>query len=204
MSDCLSELEYPAMKTQRELTAQTKQNLIDAFWQLYTTKRLDKITVREITLKAGYNRGTFYEYFSDVYAVLEQIEISLLLELEELPPIDIATRSSPLPTADFIKMYTQHSKYYTVLLGDQGDPSFLCQLKTRIKPKLKRLLIAQGATDDFELDYSLEYTLSAMIGVLSYWFKQENTPPTEKLLNLMHEIMYRGVMQKLLQMPGPI
>ena len=48
------------------------------------------------------------------------------------------------------------------------------------------MLIAQGAADGFEFDYILEYTLSAMIGVFSYWFRQESTPPTERLLNLMH------------------
>lgn len=66
------------MKKQSEVTAQTKQNLVGAFWSLYCEKRIEKITVKEITLKAGYNRGTFYEYFTDVYDVLEQIEKSLI------------------------------------------------------------------------------------------------------------------------------
>lgn len=67
--------------------ASTHQSLIDAFWELYTQKRIDKITVREITAKAGCNRGTFYEYFLDVYDVLEQIENGLIPEIDELPPL---------------------------------------------------------------------------------------------------------------------
>ncbi|MEI6579521.1 MAG: TetR/AcrR family transcriptional regulator [Eubacteriales bacterium] len=183
------------MNKQPEITAQTKQNLIDAFWQLYRTKRIDKITVREIALKAGYNRGTFYEYFADVYNVLEQIEMSLLPELDELPPLDFSPTPAG-PIDDFIKMYTDNSKYYNVLLGEGGDPSFQGRLKNFIKHKLKQKLIETGAADDFELDYTLEYTLSAMIGVLNYWFRQENTPPTDKLLNLMREIMDNGVMSR--------
>ena len=58
------------MKKQPQITAQTKQNLIEAFWSLYCEQRIEKITVKDITNKAGYNRGTFYEYFTDVYAVL--------------------------------------------------------------------------------------------------------------------------------------
>lgn len=200
MSDCLIGWENIIMKKQPEITAQTKQNLIDAFWQLYCVKRIDKITVREITLKAGYNRGTFYEYFSDVYDVLEQIETSLLPELEQLPPADFLNSSPPRPIDDFIKMYEDHSKYYTVLLGDNGDPSFLSRMKNSVKPKLKQLLIASDAPYNFELEYTIEYTLSAMIGVLSYWFSQENTPPTDRLLVLMHDIMHEGVMKKLLQL----
>ena len=50
------------MRKREEITAQTKQNIIDAFWALYCEKRIEKITVRDITNKAGYNRGTFYEF----------------------------------------------------------------------------------------------------------------------------------------------
>ena len=47
------------MNKQPHITTQTKQNLIDAFWALYCEQRIEKITVKEITNKAGYNRGTF-------------------------------------------------------------------------------------------------------------------------------------------------
>lgn len=49
--------------SQKEIT---KNNLIEAFWSIYKVKPLPKITVKEITDKAGYNRGTFYTYFSDI------------------------------------------------------------------------------------------------------------------------------------------
>ncbi|QNO15346.1 TetR/AcrR family transcriptional regulator [Alkalicella caledoniensis] len=75
------------MNKRTEITAQTKQNLMDAFWNLYCEKRIEKITVKEITNKAGYNRGTFYEYFTDVYNVLDEIENSLIPSLDELPVI---------------------------------------------------------------------------------------------------------------------
>lgn len=37
------------MKKQPEITKQTKQNLADAFWQIYCKKRIEKITVKDIT-----------------------------------------------------------------------------------------------------------------------------------------------------------
>jgi AcrR family transcriptional regulator len=69
----MSDFKRCMMNRQPEITAQTRQNLIDAFWSLYCEKRIEKITVKEITIKAGYNRGTFYEYFVDVYDVFETI-----------------------------------------------------------------------------------------------------------------------------------
>ena len=35
------------MNKRTEITAQTKQNIIDAFWDLYCEKRIEKITVIE-------------------------------------------------------------------------------------------------------------------------------------------------------------
>jgi len=59
------------MKKREHITRQTKQNIVDAFWELYCEKRIEKITIKDITIKAGYNRSTFYEYFNDSYEVLE-------------------------------------------------------------------------------------------------------------------------------------
>ena len=49
------------MAKRNEITSQTKQNFMDAFWTLYCDKRIEKITVKDITTRAGYNRSTFYE-----------------------------------------------------------------------------------------------------------------------------------------------
>ena len=51
------------MKKQPQVTAITRQNIADAFWELYKTKPMEQITVKDVIAKAGYNRGTFYEYF---------------------------------------------------------------------------------------------------------------------------------------------
>jgi AcrR family transcriptional regulator len=187
------------MKKQPEVTAQTKENLTEAFWQIYREKGLEKVTVREITAKAGYNRGTFYEYFTDVYDVLEQIENSLLPGPQDLPPLSLDnTSTTPLPIDMFVKMYEKNRKYYVVLLGDNGDSSFQSKIKNNMKGMVKKILVSRGIADDYELDFTLEYMLSAMIGVLSYWFKLEVTPPKDRLLGLMYDLMNHGVTHKLI------
>ena len=112
------------MHKQSETSERTRQYLMDAFWSLYTTRRIDKITVREITTKAGYNRGTFYEYFRDVYDVLDQIEAQALPSFEELPIMMDAGEVSPVFVASFLSLYREKFKVYDVLLGENGDPAF--------------------------------------------------------------------------------
>ena len=186
------------MSKRMEITAQTKQNIIDAFWTLYCEKRIEQITVRDITSKAGYNRGTFYEYFTDVYDVLECIENSLIPTLNELPPISIPTGTLGMPLKGFFELYEQNNKYYSVLLGDKGDPAFASKLKNSIKPTIMQVFANKPNIDKKELDYILEYTLSAMIGIMSYWFRDTDSLENDKLHKLMNRLMEHGVMKQLL------
>ena len=185
------------MSKRNEITAQTKQNLIDAFWSLYCEKRIVKITVKDISNKAGYNRGTFYEYFTNVYDVLDQIENSLIPSLDELPPFSTSSYSLGMPLDAFFELYKQNNKYYSVLLGEDGDPAFASKLKNSIKPIIMQIFADKSNVDQKEMDYISEYTLSAMIGIMSYWFKQPDPLTNEKLHELINRLMEQGVMKQL-------
>ncbi len=58
---------------------------------------------------------------------------------------------------------------------------------------LKESLKAQVTVNEIELDFILEYILSAMIGIMSYWFKQDKILPGENLISLMTTMMENGV-----------
>jgi len=196
MSDYRS-LGDTTMRKQPQITAQTKQNLIEAFWSLYREQRIEKITVKDITTKAGYNRGTFYEYFTDVYAVLEDIENSLIPKLEELPPVSIQSKSLGMPLDSFLELYKQNNQYYSVLLGDKGDPAFASKLKNAIKPNLMNMFADKQGVNLIELDYIIEYILSSMIGIMSYWFNQAEPLLDTELFELINRLMEHGVIKQL-------
>ena len=69
---------------QPQVTEQTRANLTQAFWSLYLEKPIEKITVREITDRAGYNRATFYLYYRDVYDLFDQLEEGVLSQVRAL------------------------------------------------------------------------------------------------------------------------
>lgn len=181
------------MENKIEAMPKTKQDIIDAFWSLYCEKRIEKITIKEISLKAGYNRSTFYEYFIDIYDVLEQIENSLIPNIHELPPTNILDRNIDVPIDIFLKLFERNEKYYSVLLGDNGDPRFASKLKNAIKPILKEAIATKVKLNDIEFDFVLEYILSSMISIMSYWFKNDKALSGEQLIYLMKEIMENGV-----------
>lgn len=172
-----------------ETKARTRQNLIDAFWAIYKTKRIEKITVKEITTKAGYNRGTFYEYFTDVYDLLDKLEQEIIPSVYELPSFGFGQLTSA-PIDSFMNLYEKHTEYYSVLLGENGDPAFAGKVKQQIKTALLNVI-------DFPerdvLNFTLEYILSAMVGVLNYWYTAKHNISKEQLAELLYKLSEKGI-----------
>ncbi|QNO16685.1 TetR/AcrR family transcriptional regulator C-terminal domain-containing protein [Alkalicella caledoniensis] len=102
-----------------------------------------------------------------------------------------------MPLDVFLNVWEQNAKYYSVLLGDKGDPAFARKLKNSIKPTIMKVLEDKPDIDLREIDYILEYTLTAMIGIMSYWFIKEKTLSRESLFSLMHRLMEDGIMKHL-------
>ncbi len=188
------------MHKQVEITEQTKQNLIEAFWSIYITKRIERITVKEITNRAGYNRGTFYEYFQDVYEVLEVIENLSLPTLDELPPLIDVNTNSPTFINSLMALYQQKYKYYNHLLGENGDPAFQRKLKNSLKTSIIRTLEINPNIDLVEIDIMLEYILSGMIGILIYMSQQNPNLLEEKILSLQYILMQGDMVNRLQKM----
>ena len=125
------------MAKRPHITENTRKNLMDSFWKLYLTKPAEKISVREITDIAGYNRGTFYLYFKDVYDVLDRIESDILFTIEREAErysgifcgdeIDISA-----VTAAAIDIFGKCSYEPFILLSDRGDPRFEKAIKEKM------------------------------------------------------------------------
>ena len=62
----------------------TRRVIRQCLTELLKTKRIQDITVREISEKADINRGTFYLHYRDIFDLMEQIENELLEELEDV------------------------------------------------------------------------------------------------------------------------
>lgn len=51
----------------------TRKEIREKFVQMLNTRPLSKITVKDLVAECGINRNTFYYYYSDLYAILEEI-----------------------------------------------------------------------------------------------------------------------------------
>lgn len=140
------------MHNQPEAVNETKQAFIDAFCILYSQKTLEKITVQEIARKAGYNRGTFYQYFLDIGDLLNYIR-------EKRSSAGDGDSSF---IDDLLELYETKATYFNAMLGDFGSSQFLEKLKRESNLNITEL----DLPDDHLLKpYLVEFHLSASLSL---------------------------------------
>jgi len=106
--------------------------------------------------------------------------------------ITILSEDFGLPIDIFMDLFEHNEKYYAVLLSENGDPAFASRLKKVIKPLLMSVFTRSTKPANPSLDYTLEYTLSAMIGILRYWISSPKPLSNEELYRLVHQLMQEG------------
>jgi AcrR family transcriptional regulator len=184
-------------KKQPEITMMTKQIIKDSFWELYKEKKIENITVKDITQKAGFNRSTFYAYFTDVYDILEQIEEDLMPGIEHIPPMDASREHSVEFLENIISIYEKNSTYYSVLLSENGDPRFALKMKKVFKSMMMEAVKNRVNISSEEMDYALEFLVGATLSIVKHWFDQDKNIPIHQLIPLMYKLMDNRFVQEL-------
>ena len=179
------------MKKNPEATALTRENLMEAFWSLYCHKKIDHISIKEITDKAGYHRSTFYEYFVDIYDLLNQLEESLLAYLKEKVSNSLVVEQNEDVLQGLANEYESKGKYLSVLLGENGDPYFSKKLKSVMRPVLMETF---GMSEsDIHTAYIFEFGLSAIMSTITLWYQSNKNLPSNELVVLVRSMLVNGV-----------
>lgn len=182
------------MRKPTEKTLQTKADLIAAFWLLYKEKPINKITVKEVTDTAGYYRSTMYYYFEDVYAILDEIESSVLQDWENSLTLALSNNHAIFIKKDveaimqlITPFYEKNGEYITVLLSPNGDPQFSQKIKDTLRRKLFTLLDIPEHLPEAELLF--ECICSGILALFVKWYKDKLPLPlvidvVQKILNI--------------------
>lgn len=169
----------------------TRKDLETAFWKLYTQKSVESISIRELTETAGYNRGTFYLHYQDIYALLESVENELLDHMRRCIDRCPAEPSKPdlfaLMTS-ILALYEKNREHLVILLGDNGDASF----RRRLKDLMKDMPIWRASDPSLPLsagerDLLLGQTAAGVLSLITDWLEDSRGVSAVTLLHLIYE-----------------
>lgn len=178
----------------------TEHNFITAFWSLYENKPIEKISVNQLCQTAGYNRSTFYNHFSDIYDLQSRAVDNVLPSAKEIP----LARDNYLPfiqedslKAFLLSFFAKKNRYIELLFKRHDEYLLRQRFKKNIFTIIKGKVKGQ-ATDLVKIEVILEYQISAVLGVISYWYQYEEPSRIQDLVDIVFKISSNGVL-KILQ-----
>ena len=173
------------MKKQPEITEKTRQSFIGVFCELYCQKPIEKITVQDIANKSGYNRSTFYQYFTDVYDLLSFVENDVLDYIREK-----LKNKEQADSRDIFLLFEEKRAYLNALLGDYGNIRFIEKLKGEFFSHGQKYCIPK---DNSLTPYLLEFLISTSFSLLRLWQRRQKDLPPDELFSLIDMLFTSGI-----------
>lgn len=176
-----------------------KTDFIDAFAKLYKDTPIEKITVRRITELAGYNRSTFYKYFTDVYAIREFLE-------QHIIDIIKATLKSVIPvtefTANFLvgftKLHRYEAKYMDILFTGVNGHHFANLLQDELSAYWMKLFLndtveSKSTAITPEQQYAIHIYFATVISAVQAWLNNGRDMELDDFAQYMNKVLTGGI-----------
>jgi AcrR family transcriptional regulator len=161
--------------------ARTQGSLQQAALELATERDLDAITVGDIAERAGVNRSSFYQHYSDketlladaLDAILEEAGASVVgpLDRADLPP-DAFTQ--------FIEHVDEHAALYRWALGPHGSAVVTDRLRSRVEGLVRYHMGISGIEAPYEgipVDIVAAGVAGSGLGAIRAWLEADPRAP---------------------------
>ena len=184
------------MRKKPEVTEATRTAIIGAFCLLSKEKPFGKITVQEIASKAGYNRCTFYQYFEDIYDLLDYIENIVLSRIKENFEKNITHDNfSQTFLEAFTRIHKEQAAYFDILLSPANRTHFTEKLMTDVLPIfMERFrLPAKHAKSKY---YASMY-FATVVSAIAHWLHEERALPLDEFSKILGNVLTNGVMTEI-------
>lgn len=174
-------------------TIYSKKVIRRAFQELLLEKEYRKITIKEIAERADINRGTFYKYYKDTAALLEEIERELVEQIASNLQQENLSLDLWLEKLLTI-LYENPSTTHLILLNNSH---LLNLLLSEIKPEtLKRFAQYFQDASEEELELCLSFFVCGSIGLIERWLKDFSTMPPKAVAELLIQIFVTNVYEE--------
>lgn len=173
----------------------TKRAIRNSLALLLNEKEINDITIKEIAERADINRKTFYNYYSGIHEIIEEIENEVVSKVGELLK-DINFRESMNnPYSIFQKINNvilSDFDFYSHLLSITENHTFTQKITQMLKNKIKETLFLQTSLNDSQIKVVLDYSVSGIISVYQNWFNSDRKESIEEISKTVSSLFYFG------------
>jgi AcrR family transcriptional regulator len=184
----------------------TRRLLREALIALILEKGYDKVTVQDVLDRADVGRATFYAHFRDKDDLLvsgfEALRDSLRAHLARMARRGGAHAPRPAAGADagpdggldlagaLFEHAGQQKRLYRALVGRRGGAAVLKHAREQfaavVREHLQEAAAARVAAPPVPVEVTVQFVVSAFLGVLTWWLDSE-PPQTAEQMGLLFE-----------------
>jgi len=166
-----------------EDSARTKEYITEALFKLMEVKPYEKISIKELTEKAGVGRVTFYRHFES------KDDIIIQYFNREIPSVMDLFPRQPKTKEDFYEIIfvvfshlKEHKKLFLLLQKSKLESIYMQFLNSAMTESYKKISVRE--LDDVTAKYSAYYAAGCLFNVSMEWIRNNCTESVKFLTDL--------------------
>ncbi|MEK3889460.1 TetR/AcrR family transcriptional regulator [Bacillus sp. FSL K6-3431] len=179
------------MEGRTDLRSVRSRKLIEqALTDILSNQGIKELTVKNLSQKAGINRGTFYLHYKDIFDLIEQTEWmrGLLKIFEPIRLNDLMKHSdekSPFPAiAEAFRYLHLHAFFFKAVFHPSAPVELGERLKYLVGTRLYESLKQEQPSSSWSVlpaGYIIAYLGSGQFGLIQHWFITDRTLPPDEI-----------------------
>ncbi|MNW25419.1 transcriptional regulator BetI [compost metagenome] len=161
-----------------------------ALTDILSNQGIKELSVKNLSQKAGINRGTFYLHYKDIFDLIEQTEWMRGL-LEIFKPIRLSDlmkhsdEKSPFPAiAEAFQYLQRHASLFKAIFHPSAPAELRERLQYLVGKRLYESLQQEHPNSNWSVQpagYIIAYLGSGQFGLIQHWFMTDRTLPPDEI-----------------------
>lgn len=157
----------------------TRRRLQEALFELARERGVDEISVSDIAARAGVNRSTFYQHYSDKETLLaDALDLIADEAGAQLGDVDFVSADPPQALLAFLAHVEAHADLYARVFSEPGYGAVLARLRANAREAIRGLAPAAEPVmpRDVPVDVAAAGITGLVLGVIGEWLAMEDRP----------------------------
>lgn len=181
-------------KTDRRIL-KTKHAIYNAFVELLSETEINHITITDISKKADINRKTFYNYYSDIYEVMEEIEnMTVDTFIKRLDTIEFTNMTDFLTQVfvEFTEIINSDLDFFSHLFKTNNRSILIVKIVEAIKEYIRKRIEEKQVLDLEKFNLVADFYIPGILSVYINWFMNNHNISIEKLSHILTDLILHG------------
>lgn len=160
--------------------------------ELARERSLDEITVAHIADRAGVNRSSFYQHYSDKEVLLaDALDSAVELAGAGLREISGPVSGPPKELATYLRHIQENASLYARVLGDHGSAVVIARMRAHIERVAMESIARADANgyDGVPIDVVAAGITGSALGVVRAWLQKAPLPPVETAVDWLWRLL---------------